>query len=166
MKKADQRKTIRFEFQGMKHLSDHTRMEASSEKIKVIGDLWEILKERFRDFEHGIYPLISVFGPKNWTDEKEFGCTMISELASHFTTTPSVAGYEKTKVLGEWKMLRNCVKEWLKKPQTADLWKFILTHKRKEFPNACLLTEIMIPVSGSNSSVERAFSMLSELCSL
>ena len=65
LKKADQRKTIQFEFQGMKHLIDHTRMETSSEKIKVIGNFYEILKERFQDFVHRIYPLIGVFDPKN-----------------------------------------------------------------------------------------------------
>ena len=30
---------------------------------------------------------------------------MTLELASHFKTTLSVAGYDKTKVLSEWKML-------------------------------------------------------------
>ena len=152
LKKADQCKTIRFEFQGMKHLSDHRRMEASSEKIKVIGNLCEILKERLKDFEHGIHPLISVFDPKNWKEEKEFGCTMILELASHFKTTLSVAGYDKTKFLNEWKMLQKFITIWLKKSETADLWKHILTHNS-------------FAVSGSNSSVERAFSMLTNMLS-
>ena len=90
---------------------------------------------------------------------------MILELESHFKATLSVSGYDKTKVLREWKMLRNYVKIWLKKSETADLWKHILTHKRKVFPNVCLLTEIMIAVSGSNSSVERAFSMHTNMLS-
>ena len=41
-----------------------------------------------------------------------------------------------------------------------ELWKKIINFKRNEFPNVCALAEILIAVSGSNSSVERAFSIL------
>ena len=40
------------------------------------------------------------------------------------------------------------------------VWKSILQYKRTEFPNICLLVEIIFSLSGSNSSVERAFSVL------
>ena len=45
------------------------------------------------------------------------------------------------------------------------LWKNIMCYKRKEFPNICLLAEIMLCLSGSNSAVERGFSILTMMLS-
>ena len=46
------------------------------------------------------------------------------------------------------------------------LWKNILSHKLKEFPNVCLLAElIMYCLSGSNSAVEMGFRILTMMVS-
>ena len=45
------------------------------------------------------------------------------------------------------------------------LWKNILSYKRKEFPNICLLAELMYCLSGSNSAVEWGFSILTMVLS-
>ena len=52
-----------------------------------------------------------------------------------------------------------------KRAETVEILKHILTYKRTEFPNVCFLLEIIISVSGSNSSVERAFSILRKMLS-
>ena len=62
-------------------------------------------------------------------------------------------------------MLTRYVSIWIKRAETVDIWKHILTYKRTEFPNVCFLLEIMISVSGSNSFVERAFSVLRKMLS-
>ena len=45
------------------------------------------------------------------------------------------------------------------------LWGKVFVYKRKEFPNLCNLAEIVLCLSGSNSTVERAFSLLTLLLS-
>ena len=51
----------------------------------------------------------------------------------------------------------------MKNVDSEELWKKILGFKRSEFPNVCALVEILISVSGSNSTVERAFSTLTNI---
>ena len=45
------------------------------------------------------------------------------------------------------------------------LWKDILSYKGKEFPNICLLVELMYCLSGSNSAFKRGFSILTMMLS-
>ena len=45
------------------------------------------------------------------------------------------------------------------------LWKDILSYKGKEFPNICLLVELMHCLSGSNSAFKRGFSILTMMLS-
>ncbi len=56
--------------------------------------------------------------------------------------------------------MQQLCKDLAKKAEKADLWKHILTHKRKEF-----YVEIVLSIIGSNSSVEQAFSMLTNMLS-
>ncbi len=51
----------------------------------------------------------------------------------------------------------------MKHVDSEELWKKILGFKRSEFPNVCVLVEILISISGSNSTVERAFSTLTNI---
>eukprot|EP00112_Aurelia_sp_Birch-Aquarium-sp1_P011097 Seg2340.8 transcript_id=Seg2340.8/GoldUCD/mRNA.D3Y31 product="hypothetical protein" protein_id=Seg2340.8/GoldUCD/D3Y31 len=62
-------------------------------------------------------------------------------------------------------MLRNYVRVWLPNVEAGALWKRILAFKRQEFPNVCALGEIVISMSGSNSTVERGFSVLTNVLS-
>ena len=55
-------------------------------------------------------------------------------------------GYQIQKAYQEWKYLRSFVK--------------IFCNNYKEYSNILLLVEIILVISGSNSSVERSFSML------
>ena len=62
-------------------------------------------------------------------------------------------------------MLRNYVKVWLRNVEVEDLWKKIIGFKRDEFPNVCALAKIFNVISGSNSSVEHKFSILTNMLS-
>ena len=44
-------------------------------------------------------------------------------------------------------------------------WKKIFVFRRSEFPNVCLLVELIFSVSSSNSAVERCFNILSQILS-
>ena len=43
------------------------------------------------------------------------------------------------------------------------IWKHVLLHKIKDFPNLCLLVQMIFSISGSNSTTERSFSILTLL---
>ncbi len=55
------------------------------------------------------------------------------------------------------------LKNLMKHVDSEELWKKILLFKRSEFPNVWALVEILIYISGSNSTVERAFSTLTNI---
>ena len=165
LKPEASRSMIQFSFDEMHHLNNESRVDASDEKRKVLANLSALLKDRFQDFNHGIYATMNFFDPKNWTDKKDYGNDAIVNFAAHFQSTLASAGYDSTKALREWRMLRNYVKVWLSNVPNEELWKKIIAFKKQEFPNVCLLAEILISISGSNSSVERAFSMLTNMLS-
>ena len=101
--------------------------------------------------------------PEVWSDEKDFGLKDIEAFANHFSVPLGAAGYDKMKVMREWKRVRAFVQQNLLRRPPSQVWKNILLHKRQEFPNFCLLLEIVFCLSGSNSSVERAFSILTSM---
>ena len=140
-------------------------MKASKSKAKVIENLSSLLRDRFNDFRVGIFDQMAIFDPKNWSNEKDYGNESLSQFASHFQETLSMTSFDLTKATNEWRMLGNYVRVWLPNVEAGDLWKKILTFKRQEFPNVCALTEILISMSGSNSTVERGFSVLTSILS-
>ena len=54
---------------------------------------------------------------------------------------------------------------YYKKVKASQLWERILQYRRNEFPNICLLVEIVIAVGMSNSVVESCFCFLSAMLS-
>ena len=79
------------------------------------------------------------------------------------------AGYDPTKVEKEWKQVRSFITCHYLKPErplaAAMIWQNILRYRRNEYPNVCKLVSLVIDMSGSNSTVERAFSMLTLMLS-
>ena len=77
------------------------------------------------------------------------------------------SGFEVQKCFSEWKRFKFYVKANYKPAErdARNVWKGTLQYHRNEYPNLCLLAEIIISLSGSNSSVERAFSTLSNILS-
>ena len=95
--------------------------------------------------------------PQSWTDESTFGYEEIKNFANHFR--------EPLAALREWKALRNYVRVNHPHATASQIWKTILCYKHVEYPNMSLLAQIMFCLSGSNSTIERAFSLLMLLLS-
>ena len=76
-----------------------------------------------------------------------------------------MTSFDLTRATNEWRMLRNYARVWLPNVEAGDLWKKILAFKRQELPNIYALTEILISLSRSNSTVERGFSVLTNVIS-
>ena len=99
-------------------------------------------------------------GGFHWLPDKDFGVDLIENLAVHFKEPLQKANYDDSKVLREWKMFKNFVGANYAGIEATVLWKKVFQYKQIEYPNLCLLAEIILCLSGSNSTVERAFSVL------
>ena len=107
------------------------------------------------------------FNPKNWTSDKYYGVDQMEKLIVHFKISLEAAKFDEKLVYKEWKLFRNFVAANYGGTglEANTLWGKVFVYKRKEFPNLCILAEIVLCLSGSNSTLERAFSLLTLLLS-
>lgn len=75
-------------------------------------------------------------------------------VADHFSTTLQAAGYEASKVKREWKNLKILQKTFYQGVETRELWEKILQYRQKEYPNLCMLVDVVMAIGVSNSTVE------------
>ena len=76
--------------------------------------------------------------------------------------------FNENVALKEWRSLKNYVKSNFRigdHIKAFDVWQKIFKFKRVDYPNMCLLSKIIISLSASNSTAERAFNILSLLLS-
>ena len=85
---------------------------------------------------------------------------MIRNFCEHFKGPLDHCGLDIHKVLPEWKNFKLFVKNNYVGYEALSLWKKIIQYRKEEFPNICMMAELMLSISGSNSSVERCFSIL------
>ena len=151
----------------LQHLSTENTEKALSEKKVVATKIMECLEGRFDDYNKPIIQAMNWLDPVNWQADRKYGMADIEKLYSHFQETLDAANFDQRKAIKEWIGFRVLVSESavLQKHQAAKLWERILLHKRDEFPNVCLLVELVICILGSNSLVECAFSLLTRMLS-
>ena len=147
-------------------------VQTSLNKISSIAaDLSDILSKRFEDFESPLFMAMQWLDPKYWTDSKDYGVEQIEKIYQHFKKPLDDAGFDFIKVGKEWRLLKAFVKSFfikaaVKNPLSPEkIWQNIVTHRKDEYPNVSLLVSLLTCLSGSNSKVERAFSVLTLLLS-
>ena len=171
LKKPMNRGSMEIPFENFTEVNQHSMSAASKEKKKIAEKLVETLQERFASFKDPIFKNMLWFNPLNWTDDKEYGRDQISALHSHFEVPLSNTNYDHSKILGEWKRFRMFVKVNYAddiisgKANANKIWEKVFKNRKNEFPNLCVMAEIVIATSGSNSSVERSFSTLTNIMS-
>jgi hypothetical protein len=151
------------------HIGDRARQRASNAKKDVATDLIALLKDRFVSFDDPIFESMEWIEPKNWEDSPENEIEQLDRLVQHFSTPLSLTKFDQVLVPREWRRLRNHVKAHFARDLMADqistlrIWEMILKFKKLEFPNICILAELVLSLAGSNSAVERSFSMLTTI---
>ena len=93
---------------------------------------------------------------QNWQDKR---------ICFSFPHPTSRITYDETKIRLKWRNFHCHVSLNLPGKEAHLLWKNIQSYKRKEFPNICLLAELMYCLSASNSAIERGFSILTMMLS-
>ena len=137
---------------------------AASKVSKTAENLKEILSTRFDTFDLPIYKNMRFFDPKYWkAGEKSYGEDQIKYLYNHFQVPLDKHNFDLTKSLKEWQSFKILVEEAYSDFLALELWKVIITKRANEFPNLVLLAKLLMCISGSNSTVERAFSVLTQI---
>ena len=145
------------------YLTDNSIDTAVAKKKEILADLNALIEAKFGDFSKPVFKNMSWFDPKNWTQDRNYGDDQLKQLSSHFEVPLKAAGFNESLVKKEWRFFRNFVKVHHQGVNAKELWGKVFCHKRTEYPNLCLLGEIIFSFSGSNSTVERAFSLLTLL---
>ena len=119
------------------------------------------IKERFQDFlGDTIFTSMKWFDPQYWEDSSDYGLEDINFIISHFKIPLEANGVSESKIVREWWEF-----QVLAKMQYAMTFSFsgttlrfsgkkVLSFRRKEYPNLCLIVELFTCISGSNSAVE------------
>ena len=136
-------------------------------KRKLYTSLIKTLKSRFKDYssEKDIYHCMRFIDMEYWQKDKDFGNNDISSLSKHFTIPLNNAGYNDLRVLTEWKKFKIHAITHFSEMPVRDMWKSVLTYKRESYPNLSILVSLILSISGSNSSVERCFSLVTSILS-
>ncbi|CAB3995543.1 zinc finger 862-like [Paramuricea clavata] len=133
---------------------------------KVIPVLVQTLKARFANYDDAIYSKTRWLNPELWCSEREYGIEDITAMAAHFAKPLEHASFNLASALKEWRSFKIYVRShYPKLPDPKCLWKSVLSIRREEFPNLCKLASLAICISGSNSTVERTFSVLTNILS-
>ena len=129
--------------------------------------LRENLVDRFSDFSSKVYQDMKWLDPQNWQyDNKEYGNQQIVDLSNHFQVPLESKGFLLKQALAEWRSIKKIVPKYFSPEISAfSIWRSMLCKREAEFPNMCLLAKLLLTISGSNSSVERGFSILTMMLS-
>ena len=169
LRKPCNREYIHVSIGEIKHFTDHVFKDVFRRLKGVAEPFINVLEVRFSDNNREIFDLMKWFDPKFWDGSADYGQNEISSLYEHFKIPLDNAGFEFFKVQKEWKHVKVFIKaHYLKDGSNMDgikIWQNIITCRKAEYPNICMLASLIICLSGSNSSVERAFSVLTLILS-
>ena len=99
--------------------------------------------------------------PQLWTADSMYGDASISLLLKELFYPLEAAGIDFKMVLPEWKAAKLVINTQNTIELTPlEMWQNFFLYHRIKFPNFSLLVELTMCISGSNSAVERIFSIL------
>ena len=134
--------------------------------VELNSNLIRTIKERFEDFlGDTIFTSMKWFDPQYWEDSSDYGLEDINFIISHFKIPLEANGLNESKIVREWQEFQVFAKmqyaNFFNDPRV--FWKKVLSFRRKEYPNLCLIVELVTCISGSNSAVERCFNILTQV---
>jgi hypothetical protein len=167
LKKPCNREYVLIEFENMTRLSKETAQRVSRMKVNTADKLAELLRDRFSSFNEEFFSKIDWFDPLKWDEDRNYGEKEIFEVVEIFKAPLEQAGFDRFKLPSEWRKF----KIWVKSRNSfaeitaKKIWRDLLKGHRCEFPNVSMIGELILCMGASNSSVERAFSVLTGILS-
>ena len=162
LKKPENREYINIPFDFMT-FSKSDQDIVKDGAIELSSILIRTIKERFEDFlGDTIFTSMKWFDTQYWEDSSDYGLQDINFIISHFKIPLEENGLNESKIAREWQEFQVFAKmqyaNFFNDPLV--FWKKVLSFTRKEYPNLCLIVELVTCISGSNSAVERCFTIL------
>ena len=133
-------------------------------KERTVPALKDSLDDRFSSLDSELYNAMYWIDPANWRGPEE-DVNAMKVIADHFKTTLQDHGFAVENLASEWKNLLVIHRTFYKGMKAQEMWGKVLEYRRKDFPNICLLLDIVMCIGVSNSSVERGFSILTSMLS-
>ena len=156
------RRLIQVELVGMKFVEENSYQVAIREKKKVCDKLKDVIDTKYKDFDKQVFQNMKWFNPETWGNQE---VAQITGFYEHFKEPLDHVNFSLNFCLKEFKKFKNYVHVNHEGKKARDIWKDFLKTRRLEYPNLALIAELMMCLSCSNSSVERAFNLLTMLLS-
>ena len=146
---------------------DIKEYEAAVEHVKkMLREFKVLVNARFSSFQNQVFKSMKIFDPIFWnTEDEQYGIEDIESIYRHFKVPLDAAKFDVSKAKREWGNLKELVEESYNNFKAHQLWQSFISRREAEFPNITLLMKLIMCISGSNSSVERAFSTLTMILS-
>jgi hypothetical protein len=159
--KKSNREFVEIELGNMANLNLECISSAIKLRKSAIDIILPLVNDRFSSLSNPIFESMDWLDPQLWTADSVYGDASISLLLKELFYPLEAAGTDFKMVLPEWQAVKLVLNTQYTIALTPlEMWqKFFLHHKTK-FPNLSFLVELMMCISGSNSAVERIFSIL------
>ena len=155
LKKPENWEYINIPFDFMTYRkSDHDIVKFGA--IELNNNLIRTIEERFEDFlGDTIFTSMKWFNLQYWKDSSDYGLEDINFIISHFEIPLEANGLDESKILREWRGFQVFGKtqhpNFFNNPQV--FWKKVLSFRRKEYTNRCLIFKLVTSISDSDSEL-------------
>ena len=152
---------VEIELCNMANLNLDCLSSAINLRKSAIDIILPLINERFSSLLNPIFESMDWLDPQLWTADSMYGDARISLLLKELFYPLEAAGIDFKMVLPEWKAAKLVINTQNTIALTPlEMWQNFFLYHRIKFPNFSLLVELMMCISGSNSAVERIFSIL------
>lgn len=164
-RKATNREFVPLAYEKMTGLGQHATVVERLRR-RAIPDVVKCLEDRMKPFlEEDIFKNMNWLDPANWQEDSDVQINAMKAIAEHFSVTLGCHGFDITKLKPEYKNLRITTKHFYAGVKAKEFWRSILQYRRPDYPNICLLVEVLMAVGISNCTVESGFSFLTAMMS-
>ena len=113
----------------MSGLNDQALEIGYNWKRSISSELKNLLVQRFVDFGEAVYESMKWVDPINWLPNLDYGIEEIEVLSKHFEEPLQESGFDKAKVLIEWKCFKKFVNAKFRDVPARVLWEKIFSFK-------------------------------------
>ena len=126
--------------ENVTNYNDVTTGVVSTSKRNILPQVIQCLKTRFSSFtEQEVFKHMLWADPANWFDNISGELESMLFLANPFEKTLQQSNFDPTKLKTEWRNLKLTAKNLYRGVDAKTLWRQILTYRRQQFLNVCLL---------------------------
>ncbi|XP_065665100.1 zinc finger protein 862-like [Hydra vulgaris] len=152
---------VEIELNNMANLNFECIHSAIKVRKLAIEIILPLINDRFSSLLNPIFESMDWLDPQVWIADSMYGDASISLLLNEFFYPLEKLGMDFKMVLSEWRAAKLLINAQYTTALTPlQIWQNIFLYYKIKFPNLSLLVELLMCIAGSNSAVERVFSIL------